>query len=66
MISARDQCAHKKPVFYKKKYFESGFIYTHDLLFELNNNDSFGFASKQMNKIIFYNGQASDTQYPTF
>ena len=55
----------KKPVFYKK-YFESGFIYTHDLLFELNNNDSFGLASKEMNKINFLQWAGLRHSIPVF
>ena len=42
----------KKPVYYKN-YFESGVIYTQDLLFDLNITASFGHFSDKINKINF-------------
>ena len=49
----------KKPVYYKN-YLESEIIYIHDLLFDLNINDSFGYVSNKLAKLIFYNGQAPE------
>ena len=38
---------NNKPVFYKN-FFESGIIYVNDLLFHLNNTDSFNIISKKL------------------
>ena len=41
----RDIRINNKPVFYKN-FFESGFVYVNDLLFELNNTDSYNVILK--------------------
>ena len=41
---------NNKPVFYKN-FFESGIIYVNDLLFHLNNTDSFNIISKKISRI---------------
>ena len=40
---------NNKPVFYKN-FFESGIIYVNDLLFYLNNTDSFNIISKKISR----------------
>ena len=42
----------KMPVFYKN-YFQSGIIYVSDLLFQLNNIDSFRIVSEEISKTNF-------------
>ena len=46
----KDVRINKAPVFYKT-FFESGFICVNDLLFDLNNLDSYKIISKQLGKV---------------